>query len=349
MNEKIIINDCHEILREYKKDLIKLSNKNFLITGGGGFLLSYFCDLIYEFNKNSINKINLYIIDNFFHGKPNRFQKMNKKNRIFFMKRDILKLKKTHIKFNYIIHGASIASPIFYKKFPIETIKSNVLGLVNLLEENINNKNLKSFLFMSTSEVYGSPPNSKIPTREDYNGNVSFTGPRACYDESKRLGETIAINYFKKKKIPIKVVRPFNVYGPGQSLRDGRIIPDLMNSLKKNRNINLFSNGKPTRSFCYISDQIRGILNVIFWGKNGEAYNIGTTDEISINELSRKIIKISKKKLSIKYIKNVDNDYTKDNPQRRCPNISKIKNIKNWKPKIKLDIGIKKTLNYYKI
>ncbi len=201
---------------------------------------------------------------------------------------------------------------------------------------------------MSSSEIYGDPDNKNIPTKETYNGNVSCTGPRACYDESKRLGETISTTFYNKFKVPIKIVRPFNVYGPGQNLKDGRILPDIMNNISRKKNIHLFSDGKPTRSFCYISDQIRGILEVLFNGKNGEAYNIGNTQEISMLNLAKLAIKLSNEKLKVILKINPDKTFNTDSPKRRCPNIKKIFSLNKWKPKIKLKIGLLRTINYYK-
>ena len=346
MTDNVIRNDCQKILYEYRRQIFKFHGKNILITGGGGFLLSYFCDLIYEINLNTNKKVNLYIVDFFYNGFPPRLKKFRDNSNIFFVKKDIFK-NKLKKKFNYIIHGASIASPVFYRKYPLETINANINGLIKLLDENKKNKSLECFLYMSTSEVYGSPDNKNIPTNENYNGNVSFTGPRACYDESKRLGETISILYNKRYQLPIKIIRPFNVYGPGQNLKDGRIMPDLLNSIINNRNLILYSNGKATRSFCYISDQIRGILEIIFFGKNANAYNVGNNEEISINNLSLKLIKISRKNLNVIYKKSLDKNYTTDNPLRRCPDLSKIKSLNKWKPKIFLDEGLKRTLKYY--
>ena len=350
INESIITNDCIDICKEYKKYHIKFKNKKIIITGGAGFLLSYFCDLVYILNSQYKLNVKLIIYDKFVFGFPARLKKFKVNKNIKFIEKDFSKKFYIDTKCDFFIHGASIASPTYYRKFPIDTIKTNVVALINILDEIFKkNKSIKSFIFMSSSEVYGDPNKKFIPTQENYNGNVSFTGPRACYDESKRIGETICVNYWFKKKIPIKIIRPFNVFGPGQNLNDKRIIPDIMNSLSKKKNINLFSDGTPKRSLCYISDQIRGIINIMLNGKNGHAYNGGNNEMLSISTISKLFLKISRVPVKILLKKSNDKNYTKDNPQSRCPDLNKINKVKNWKPIISTKQGIKRTLLYYNI
>ena len=343
--DKIIKNDCIDIYKEYHLDLKKFSGKKILITGGSGFLLSYLTYLLIYFNKQNKKKVDIHVIDQ----NIEKFSIFRNDKNLKLTNADISKKKKFKVKYDYIIHGASIASPVYYKKKPLETIDSNINGLLNILENCKYSKKLKSVIFMSSSEIYGDPDKKNIPTKETYNGNVSCTGPRACYDESKRLGETISKIFHSKYNIPIKIVRPFNVYGPGQNLNDKRIFPDLMKNIKKEKDITLFSDGTPTRSFCYISDQIRGIIEVLFRGKNGEPYNIGNTQEISIKNLAKLAIKVSKKKLKIIMKSNLDKTFNVDCPKRRCPDLKKIYNLSKWKPKIKLETGLLKTINYYKM
>lgn len=342
---KIIEDDCIEIYREYNYYLKKLSGKKILITGGSGFLLSYLVYLLIYFNKKNKRKINIHVIDK----NTKKFDNFKHDKNLKLIKTDINKKQNFNIQYDYIIHGASIASPVFYKKKPLETIYSNVNGLLNILENYKFSKKLKSIIFMSSSEIYGDPNIKNIPTKETYNGNVSCIGPRACYDESKRLGETISTIFFNKYRVPIKIIRPFNVYGPGQNLKDKRIFPDLMNNIKMNKDIVLYSDGTPTRSFCYISDQIRGIIEVLFKGKNGEPYNIGNNEEISIKKLAKLAVKISKKKLNIKMKSNMDKTFNTDSPKRRCPDIKKMYSLNKWRPKINLDTGLLRTINYYEM
>ena len=349
-NEGIIYDDATLIVEEYLYEFKKLKNNQIIITGGAGFLLSYFCYIIEIANEKFKIPIKLIVLDKFFFGLPFRLKKFKKKKYIKFINIDLSESLPKNLNCDYFIHGASIASPTYYRKFPIETIKVNVSCLLKIFDKLFTlKKKVKSIIFMSSSEVYGNPDLLNIPTNENYFGNVSFTGPRACYDESKRIGETICVNYFQKKKLPIKIIRPFNVYGPGQNLNDKRIIPDIIKGLK-NKNITLLSNGKATRSFCYISDQIRGILKVMFSGENGQSYNVGNDEMFSIRKITQMFIKFSKKKVLIKFKKSSDKNYTKDNPQKRCPDLKKIKKLKgNWKVRRNTEEGITRTLKYYKI
>ncbi|MDC0273017.1 NAD-dependent epimerase/dehydratase family protein, partial [bacterium] len=240
------------------------------------------------------------------------------------------------------------ASPIFYRKHPIETIFSNITGLKGLLDFSVRNKNIDSFLFFSTSEIYGDPDSKNIPTKETYRGNVSCTGPRACYDESKRLGETLCVNYSKIHNVPVKIARPFNNYGPGLKLSDRRVIPDFFRDIIYNNNIVLLSDGSATRTFCYISDAIEGYLRILLSDHNGESFNIGRENpEMSMLDLAEMCIKVSKKKLNVEYQESNDLEYLSDNPRRRCPNIDKARELLNFNPKIPLLEGLERTYNYY--
>ena len=253
------------------------------------------------------------------------------------------------IDFHYIIHAASIASPIFYRQYPIETIRVNSLGTDRLLDFAFKSKDFRSFLFFSSSEIYGDPDPSYIPTSETYNGNVSCIGPRACYDESKRIGETLCYSYYKKYHLPVKIVRPFNNYGPGLKIDDRRVIPDFFKSILGQNKIILLSDGSATRTFCYVSDAITGYLLALLSEHNGEAFNIGTENpEICMKDLATKIINLSNTNATIEYAKSHDENYLKDNPNRRCPDISKARTLLGYSPSVCLDDGLAKTFNYYR-
>ena len=231
-------------------------------------------------------------------------------------------------------------------------MKANILGLWNILEGLKNTNKNKILFFFSSSEIYGDPYKKYIPTKEDYNGNVSSTGPRACYDESKRFGETLVINYSKHYKFKSVIIRPFNNYGPGMKLGDKRLLPDLMGNILNNKDLTLYSNGSPTRTFCYITDAIVGYLKAIRNSKYGNIYNIGSEKpEISTQKLAEIVAKVSRKLLGYKgkviYKKNSDRNYLVDNPQRRCPNMSKAKKELKFVSKIKLEKGLSKLLLYY--
>ena len=350
MNEiNEIFSDSSEICNNLKKLNYKFKNKKILITGSHGFIgvnfLLYFIYLNkFIFKKN---RCRIYCIDNF-KKKPERWIKniINKDKRILQINEDITKLK-VFPKVDYVIHAASIASPTFYRKFPLDTLDANVNGLRNLLEYYKNKKTI-NILYLSSSEIYGDPPSNKIPTEENYNGNVNSLGPRACYDESKRLGETLCYIFSKKFNKKIVIVRPFNNYGPGMNLNDKRIFPDFINNVLNNKNIKIYSSGSDKRTYCYISDAIMGYIRALLLGKASEAYNIGNNyPEISVMNLAKKILKNTKSDVKIEFVKNKDKEYLTHNPTRRCPNLDKSKKELNFVPKISLSNGIKKTFKFY--
>ena len=343
-------NDLEYQFNQLKGELNKLKNKKILITGGLGFLGYNFLNFFNYLNikKNYNVKVDVYdVVEK--KNLPQWFILYDKN--ISYKKCNIIKQKKFK-NADYIIHAASIASPTYYRKYPLETMDANVIGLRNLLEF-YKKKNIKGLLFFSTSEIYGDPDNKNIPTKETYRGNVSCTGPRACYDESKRYGETLCVNFYKKWKTPIKIVRPFNNYGPGLNINDKRVIPDFSKNILNKQNIVLFSNGKPSRTFCYISDAIIGYIKILIKGKAGESYNIGNNKpEISMKELAILMIKVANKKYNYRgklvIRQSKDKNYLVDNPNRRCPDLSKSRKELNFNPKINLLIGINKTLEWYK-
>ena len=188
---------------------------------------------------------------------------------------------------HFIMHAAGLASPVYYMKYPLETIESAVQGIKNLLELARKNTNLEGFLFFSSSEIYGDPDPKSVPTPETYHGYVSSVGPRACYDELKRLGETIATIYLQKYDVPVRIVRPFNVFGPGMKHNDRRVIPMFAYEALNGRALPVHGDGRQTRTFCYITDAISGFLKTLLNGKAGEAYNIGNSNnEISMGDLA---------------------------------------------------------------
>ena len=178
-------------------------------------------------------------------------------------------------------------------------------------------------LYFSTSEIYGDPDSTNIPAKEEYRGNVSCTGPRACYDESKRLGETLCVNFWQIHKVPVKIARPFNNYGPGLNPGDKRVLPDFFSNIMEGENIKILSNGNATRTFCYISDAMEGYIRLLLSDYNGDSFNIGTAKpEISIRDLA-KVISVTKSEQKVIYSTSKDQNYLIDNPQRRCPSIAK--------------------------
>jgi dTDP-glucose 4,6-dehydratase/UDP-glucuronate decarboxylase len=248
---------------------------------------------------------------------------------------------------DFVIHAASVASPIFYRKHPIETMDANVIGL-RLLLDHFREKGCESFLYFSTSEIYGDPFPEFIPTSETYRGNVSCTGPRACYDESKRYGETLCVNFHQQYGLPVKIARPFNNYGPGLRIDDGRVLPDFFNDVLNGRDIRMLSDGKATRTFCYITDAITGYLLILLSSHDGEPFNIGVeSPEISMRDIADLVIRVSGSKRIVVTAQSPDRHYLTDNPQRRCPDISKARRMLGYDPNMGLEEGLRRTFEYY--
>ena len=332
----------------------KFKDSTILITGCGGFLGFYFMQFFKQEAKElGIKKV--IGLDNFMLGYPEWIKKLEKDPVFDIQKFDIIKDKIESIngaeKADFIIHMASIASPMFYRKYPIETLDANIWGLRSLLDFYCE-RTIRGFLFYSSSELYGDPDSSHVPTSEDYNGNVCATGPRACYDESKRFGETMCMLFAQKYNLPIGVARPFNNYGPGMRIGDKRVPADFALAIIQNRDIEILSNGSPTRTFCYIADSICGYLKILLHGQYNY-FNIGIEKpEISITQLADIYVKAGREIFGytgqVKYTMSEDKEYLTNNPQRRCPNIDKARCILDYNPTIYVEEGVSRFLQYLK-
>ena len=341
-SEDIFLEDIKSIANELEEFYDELEGKTVLIAGGKGFLGTYFTSVLTKINETLSKPMKIIVLDSLITSKD---KKDSVNQNIEFLEQDISKSFEIDDNIDYIIHAASIASPPTYRKFPIKTVDVNYQGTKNLLEI-AKEKKVRSMLLLSSSEIYGDP--EIFPTPESYVGKVSCTGPRACYDESKRLAETISILYFQQYKIPIKIARPFNVYGPYLNLDDGRIIPDFMNNAINKSQIIIHSDGSPTRSFCYVSDAIGGFFKLLLSKHDGIICNVGNDEEVSVKNVANTIKNIVAKPISIKIIESNDPNYTKDNPQRRCPDLSLIKKSVNYIPKIDLEEGLKRVYKWYR-
>lgn len=342
----------YEHLSQEEKE--KWKNATILITGCGGFLGYYFMHFFEAFAKElKIKKV--IALDNFMLGEAGWITRM-RSNPLFNIQKfdiitdDICSIPESKDA-DFIIHMASIASPMFYRQYPIETLDANVWGLRSLLDF-YKDKVIRGFLFFSSSELYGDPDSAHIPTDEEYRGSVSATGPRACYDESKRFGETMCGLFARKYDMPIGVVRPFNNYGPGMKINDKRVPADFAKAVYENEDIVILSSGTPTRTFCYIADAITGYLKVLLYGKY-DYFNIGIDKpEISVKELAdiyvaagREIFGYTGK---VSYNVSEDKEYLTHNPERRCPNIAKAAKKLGYKPEIEVEKGVKRFLTFIK-
>jgi UDP-glucuronate decarboxylase len=356
--QDVISADLDYICGNLQSEFSQMSGKKLLIVGGAGFLGYYLVQSILHWNQISgKDPIHLTVFDNYIRGVPEWLTDLQGNPNLILAKHDITHPLPDDIDdFQYIIHAASIASPIFYRKYPIETMDANVNGLRSLLEyakqQQEKGKPLDGFLFYSTSEIYGDPTPENIPTPETYRGNVSCTGPRACYDESKRYGETLCVNFAEQYNLPIKIARPFNNYGPGLKITDRRVLPDFARDVLAGRDIIMLSDGSPTRTFCYIADAIVGYYKILVVGRQGEAYNIGIEKpEISMATLAEKVVELSRELFGYQgqVIRKVSEDkaYLVDNPNRRSPIITKARNDLGYDPCISVDEGLRRALIWY--
>ncbi|HEY9466254.1 MAG TPA: NAD-dependent epimerase/dehydratase family protein [Vicinamibacterales bacterium] len=328
-----------------------------LLIGGAGFLGYYMTQSVLRWNETlgAKNPIRLTVWDNFIRGLPGWLEAIKNTKHFELVRQDITDpLPATMPDFEYIVHGGSIASPDFYRKYPIETMDANVGGLRKLLEyaknQAQNKKPFSGFLFYSSSEIYGDPTPENIPTPETYRGNVSCTGARSCYDESKRFGETLCVFFTQQHGLPISVARPFNNYGPGLKITDHRVLPDFARDVLAGRDIVMRSSGSPKRTFCYVADAVTGYYKVLVNGRRGEAYNIGVeTPEISMAELADRVTALGHELFgySGKVIKKIDPNYLLDNPERRCPEITKAREEIGYSPSIMIDEGLRRSLIWY--
>jgi len=346
MASKIIEEDIETVAKDISEEAKILSGKTLLITGGAGFLGNYFISIIDHLNKKFLEKpCKIISVDNFITGVK---YKTEEGPNFRAIKHDIKNPLKIDEDVDFIIHAAGIASPKFYRKFKIETIDVATIGTKNMLEL-AKEKKVKSFLFFSSSEVYGDPDPNFVPSPETYFGNVSCTGPRSNYDESKRLGETLCIAYFETYKIPVKMVRPFNVFGPGMRLDDYRVLPNFISHVFQEKPIPVYGTGNNTRTFCYITDAMTGFFKVLFSNCNGEPFNVGNeNDEINMVTLANIVAEIFDNKPKIDNVEGPTDVYTTADPKRRCPDLTKIKTKLNYAVKVDLKTGIKRFVEWAK-
>jgi UDP-glucuronate decarboxylase len=325
-----------------------------LVTGCAGFVGFYLMHFLTRYAE-AVGIRKVIGIDNLVLGRPlwldelkTRYSDKLSLHSLDIGNQEIRKLRDVE-KADFVIHMASIASPVFYRAHPIETIDGNVWGLRRLLDY-FKDKTLRDFLFFSSSEVYGDPSPKDVPTDETYRGNVMAMGPRACYDESKRFGETLCYVFAEQYGLPITIVRPFNVYGPGMKLTDGRVPADFARSIVQNSDILIRSDGTPRRTFCYVSDALAGFLKALAFRKF-DCFNIGIDKpEISITELARIYMEeggiVFNYSGRVRYEKSHDEQYLTHSPSRRCPNIQKARTMLGYDPHIEVREGVNRFLRF---
>ena len=305
-----------------------------LITGAAGFIGSHLCDKFLDNDSKVVG------IDNFITGDWDNISHLQENKNFKFIEQDVTKSFELSGKFDVVLHFACPASPVDYLKYPIETLKVDSLGTFNLLE--IAKESNSRFILASTSEIYGDP--SVHPQIEEYWGNVNSVGIRSVYDEAKRFSEACSMAFYREYDLDVRIPRIFNTYGPRMQLCDGRVVPNFISQALVNEDITIYGDGSQTRSFCYIDDLLEGIFNLsIINGLNGEVMNLGSQDEFRIVDFADVIIEKVKSNSEKKFL-----PLPEDDPKQRCPDISKAQRLIGWEPKTSIEIGLKKTIDYFK-
>ena len=303
-----------------------------LVTGGAGFIGSHLCARLLR------DDYEVVCADNLLTGRERNIEPLRDDPRFTFLRHDVT--EPLDVAVDAIFHLASPASPVGYWTYPFETIRVNTEGTMRMLE--LAERNGARFLLASTSEAYGDP--LVHPQTEDYWGNVNSLGERACYDESKRLGETITMEFVRRRNVDARIVRIFNTYGPHNQIDDGRMIPNFITQAIKQQPLVIHGTGKQTRSICYVEDMVEGLVRALFTeGTTGEVFNLGNPDERSVLEWAETIIALCDSSSCIEYA-----EKREDDPERRKPNIDKARARLGWEPTITPEDGLRRTIAWYR-
>ena len=303
---------------------------NILITGGAGFVCSHLADTLFE------KKHDLILLDNLLTGNKNNIDHLLDHKNVKFIQHDVQDHIDISEKIDFIFHFASAASPIAYQENPVNTLKAGSIGTINTL--GLAKVKNADYLLASTSEIYGDPEVS--PQSEEYWGNVNPNGERSMYDEAKRFAEAATATYSRTYNLKTKIVRIFNTYGPRMQLNDGRVVTNFIVQALKGQDITIYGDGSQTRSFSYVQDTVNGIVSLME-SEHNDVFNIGNPTEITINELASKIIEITNSNSKL-----INKDLPQDDPKQRKPDITKAKTMLNWEPKVNLEDGLTKTIDW---
>lgn len=334
MIDKIILEDVKTIKCDLKRE--DFEGKRVLVTGGAGFIGSWVVDVLMSSDAE------VACLDNLSTGKLENIDHLLKKPKFKFINKDVCAFK-SNVKYDYVLHLASRASPEDYQRRPIETLQANSFGSYNMLE--LARKHDATILFASTSEVYGDA--QLVPTPESYWGNVNPIGPRSCYDEGKRFAEALFMACHREYGLDVKIARIFNSYGP-RIRADGpyaRVVSRFITQALTGQPITVYGDGTQTRSFCYISDTTLGLLFLLTNEKaRGEVVNIGDSEEIAILELAQKIKQLTGSASSLTF-----HSLPEDDPRRRYPDLNKAESLLEWKPMVELEQGLQRTIKWFRV
>lgn len=329
----------------------RFSGKRVLLTGGRGFLGRYFTETFVRVNElilepTGAKPVELVVLDNLIASGPAGAEPLRAKH-VAFVKHDIIQPFTPERPVDFILHAAGIASPFYYRKFPVETYRVSSIGTHNVLELARNHPGCRVAYF-SSSEIYGDPDPKSVPTNEDYKGYVSCLGPRSMYDEGKRFGEMMVRVHWQQHGVEGVIIRPFNFYGCGMQRTDYRVLPNFAARWVDGEPLHVYGTGEQTRTFCYVTDGIRGCLQVLAGGTPGEPYNVGNPNpEISMRDLALTVGRITGQKVGFDTVDHPDT-YPADEPQRRCPDIAKIKSHVGYAPTVTLDDGLRRFFGWAK-
>jgi UDP-glucuronate decarboxylase len=301
-----------------------------LITGGAGFLGSHICEYFVKRGDDVI------CVDNFFSGNKNNIRHLLSHSHFELIRHDVI--HPLFVEVDQIFHLACPASPIHYQYNAIKTVKTNVMGTINML--GLAKRIKAKTLLASTSEVYGNP--QEHPQKETYWGYVNPIGPRSCYDEGKRVAETLMMDYHRQNNVDIKIARIFNTYGPRMAVDDGRVISNFIVQALRSKPITVYGDGSQTRSFCYVTDLVSGLVSMMDSRDFAGPVNLGNPSEFSILDLARKIISLTGSSSPV-----IHKPLPQDDPDRRCPDISLARDKLGWQPHVPLEEGLKETIAYF--
>jgi len=309
------------------------TNKTVLVTGGAGFIGSHLVKRLLEEGNRVI------CVDNLYTGARRNISEFLDNHSFTFIKDDVNNHVDVKEQIDEVYNLACPASPVYYQKDPVFTITTNLVGTKNMLDLALQHG--AKILQASTSEIYGDP--EEHPQKEDYWGNVNPIGFRSCYDEGKRAAETLCFDYHRKRDAKIRVIRIFNTYGPNMAKDDGRVISNFITQALNNEDVTVYGDGSHTRSFQYVDDLVEGMIRMMNQDEDPGPVNLGNPEEFTIQELAEKIIELTDSDSKI-----VHKELPNDDPQRRKPDISKAKELLDWKPEVDIDDGLKKTVEYFK-
>ena len=344
MSPFLIDSDIKEVVERLGDQTREFAGKTVLLTGGRGFLGRYFTEIFAHLNEHVLREpVKVVVLDNLITAGKLGAEAPDRSD-IHFVHHDVILPYEWDGKLDYVVHAAGIASPYYYRAYPLEALEVSISGTRHMLD--LATRHHARFMFFSSSEIYGDPDSKHVPTPESYRGNVACNGPRACYDESKRMGETLCYVFHTTFGTFTNVVRPFNVFGPGMQETDYRALPNFASGIKAGKPLRVYGAGNQTRTFCYVTDALVGFMLIMLRGVPGETYNIGTPEpEVSIVDLVHHLEKTLGRSLKTEIVEHPDS-YPADEPQRRCPQIRKAKLQLGYEPRVELDEGLRRFLSW---